>query len=165
MYLGTQYSVTSCSFLRLKALLITDGVYTVRNAFSKLRMDDPAGSPNAGTAINQQPPTAGKKQQWYLSVDGCDCYTMQNITSKLFLADSKANTALGTPLEQKQSSHDVTELWSITVSLAVSSFRTRQLAWCWTMARMPWQERKLSFGRNLATATSPHNLFRKFAKE
>ena len=88
-------------------------------------MDDPAGSPNAGTVINQQPPTAGKKQRWYLSVDGCDHYTMQNITSKLFLADSKANTALGTPLEQKQSSHDVTELWSITVSLARVVFQNK----------------------------------------
>ncbi len=125
VYLGTTNSVNIYGFLRLKTPPVADGVYTVTNAFSKLTMDDPASSANAGTGINQQAATTGQDQQWFFSFDGNGYYTIQNIASKLFLADTNGNTGPGTPLEQQQPTHDATQLWSINVSSAGVVFQNK----------------------------------------
>lgn len=116
VFVGTTNSVAVFGLLHLTPAPLADGVYTLKNQYSGLLLDDPGRSAAPGTQMIQWGANQGINQSWFFAAQGNGFYTIQNTSSGLYLTDPAGSAAAGTRLVQEMRTADESQLWSLVAS-------------------------------------------------
>ena len=111
---GAKHQVASATHVRLSQPgPIKNGIYTLTNQLNHLALNDPAGSDQPDTTMDQATADGSKQQQWEFTYQGHSLYTIKNVASALYLTGPETRRRLGLLLRQEKANHTKNQEWKL----------------------------------------------------